>query len=92
MLVLKYLLTCGGIAMFVIAAGILAYDLYLEVRRKQALASLEPGSGVSGDCARASGATSESASGRARPSAGPRRESIDVPPGSPATAASALAH
>lgn len=46
MLVLKYLLMCGGIAMFAMAAGILAYDVYLEVRRKQALAKLEPGAAI----------------------------------------------
>jgi regulator of protease activity HflC (stomatin/prohibitin superfamily) len=36
MLFLKYLLTSGGIAMMVIAAGILVYDFYLEIRHRQA--------------------------------------------------------
>jgi regulator of protease activity HflC (stomatin/prohibitin superfamily) len=35
MLFLKYLLTSGGIAMMVIAAGILAYDFYLEIKYRQ---------------------------------------------------------
>src|SRR5437899_10511039 len=35
MLFLKYLLTSGGIAMMVIAAGILVYDFYLEIRPRQ---------------------------------------------------------
>ena len=38
MLFLKYLLLWGGIAMIVAAAGILAYDLLLELRYRQALA------------------------------------------------------
>src|SRR3989442_2858876 len=41
MLFLKYLLTSGGIAMMVIAAGILAYDFYLEIRHRQAQATPE---------------------------------------------------
>src|SRR5207302_3244937 len=38
---LKYLLTSGGIAMMVIAAGILAYDFYREIRHRQAQAMPE---------------------------------------------------
>jgi regulator of protease activity HflC (stomatin/prohibitin superfamily) len=38
MLLVKYLLTAGGIAMIVIAATILAYDFYLETRHRQAQA------------------------------------------------------
>src|SRR5438128_1733455 len=41
MLFLKYLLMSGGIAMIVIAAGILAYDFYLEIRHRQAQATPE---------------------------------------------------
>jgi regulator of protease activity HflC (stomatin/prohibitin superfamily) len=41
MLFLKYLLTSSGIAMMVIAAGILAYDFYLEIRNRQAQATPE---------------------------------------------------
>src|SRR5205823_12003579 len=41
MLFLKYLLTSGGIAMMVIAAGILVYDFYLEIRHRQAQAKPE---------------------------------------------------
>src|SRR6266550_4107435 len=41
MLFLKYLLTSSGIAMMVIAAGILAYDFYLEIRHRQAQATPE---------------------------------------------------
>jgi len=37
MLALKYFLTMGGVGMIVVAAGILAYDLYREVlyRRRE---------------------------------------------------------
>src|SRR5438128_8013782 len=42
MLFLKYLLTSGGIAMMVIAAGILAYDFYLEIRHRQATPEAAP--------------------------------------------------
>src|SRR5947199_2361181 len=38
MLFLKYLLTSGGIAMMVIAAGILAYGFYRGIRHRQAQA------------------------------------------------------
>src|SRR5438552_12597958 len=41
MLFLKYLLTSSGIAMMVIAAGILAYDFYLDIRHRQAQATPE---------------------------------------------------
>src|SRR5438094_8569035 len=41
MLFLKYLLTSGGIAMMVIAAGILVYDFYLEIRHRQTQAMPE---------------------------------------------------
>ncbi len=36
MLLLKYLLLTAGIAMFVIAAGILSYDAYLLIALRQA--------------------------------------------------------
>ena len=39
MLLLKYLLLCGGVGMMVLAAAILAYDLYQELQYKQALAA-----------------------------------------------------
>lgn len=39
MLLLKYLLTYGGITMLVVAAGILAHDLYLEFLYKSTIAS-----------------------------------------------------
>lgn len=42
MVLLKYLLTWGGIAMMLIAAGILGYDLYLEMRYRQAVAMAGP--------------------------------------------------
>jgi regulator of protease activity HflC (stomatin/prohibitin superfamily) len=38
MLFLKYLLMLGGIGMITVAAGILAYDIYLEIKYRQALA------------------------------------------------------
>jgi regulator of protease activity HflC (stomatin/prohibitin superfamily) len=38
MLFLKYLLMLGGIGMIAVAAGILAYDIYLEMKYRQALA------------------------------------------------------
>jgi regulator of protease activity HflC (stomatin/prohibitin superfamily) len=41
MLFLKYLLTSTGIAMMVIAAGILVYDFYLEFKYRQAQATPE---------------------------------------------------
>src|SRR5436853_5963844 len=41
MLFLKYLLTSGGIAMMVIAAGILVYDFYLDIRHRQGAARPE---------------------------------------------------
>src|SRR5438067_13846639 len=41
MLFLKYLLTSTGIAMIVIAAGILVYDFYLEIKHRQAQAIRE---------------------------------------------------
>jgi hypothetical protein len=37
MVLLKYLLMWGGIGMIAVAAGILAYDLYLEMKYRQAL-------------------------------------------------------
>ena len=42
MLFLKYLLTSGGIAMIVVAAGILTYDIYLELLYRRALAAAGP--------------------------------------------------
>ena len=41
MLFLKYLLTSSGIAMMVIAAGILAYDFYLDIRHRRVQATPE---------------------------------------------------
>jgi regulator of protease activity HflC (stomatin/prohibitin superfamily) len=43
MLFLKYLLMTGGVAMMVIAAAILTYDLYLEMLYRRALATPETG-------------------------------------------------
>jgi regulator of protease activity HflC (stomatin/prohibitin superfamily) len=43
MLFLKYLLMWGGIGMIVVAMGILAHDLYLEVNYKLATAAGSPG-------------------------------------------------
>ena len=43
MLFLKYLLMWGGIGMISAAAGILAYDLYLEIQYRKALASAGAG-------------------------------------------------
>jgi len=43
MLFLKYLLMLGGIAMITVAAAILAYDIYLEVKYRQALAVANAG-------------------------------------------------
>jgi regulator of protease activity HflC (stomatin/prohibitin superfamily) len=43
MLFLKYLLMLGGVGMIVGAAGILAYDVYLEVKYRQALAAANGG-------------------------------------------------
>ncbi len=39
MLLLKYLLMWGGIGMITVAVGILAYDIYLEMKYRQALAA-----------------------------------------------------
>jgi regulator of protease activity HflC (stomatin/prohibitin superfamily) len=39
MLFLKYLLMIGGIGMFVVAAAILGYDLYLEIRYRRMMAA-----------------------------------------------------
>jgi regulator of protease activity HflC (stomatin/prohibitin superfamily) len=43
MLFAKYLLMWGGIGMIAVAAGILAYDLYLEIKYRQALAVASAG-------------------------------------------------
>jgi regulator of protease activity HflC (stomatin/prohibitin superfamily) len=43
MLFLKYLLMLSGIGMIVAAAGILAYDVYLEVKYRQALVTADAG-------------------------------------------------
>ncbi len=43
MLFLKYLLMWGGIGMMAVAAGILGYDLYLEMRYRGAVAAGGPG-------------------------------------------------
>jgi regulator of protease activity HflC (stomatin/prohibitin superfamily) len=43
MLFLKYLLMLGGLGMIAVAAGILAYDVYLEMRHRKALAIASAG-------------------------------------------------
>ena len=43
MLFLKYLLMLGGIGMIAVAAGILAYDIYLELKYRQALVAAGAG-------------------------------------------------
>ena len=43
MLFLKYLLLWGGVGMIAVAAGILAYDVYLEMKYRQALAAAGAG-------------------------------------------------
>jgi len=43
MLFLKYFLTWGGIGMIVVAVGILAYDIYREMKYRQALATASGG-------------------------------------------------
>ena len=43
MLFLKYLLMLGGIGMIAVAAGIVAYNFYLEMKYRQALASADAG-------------------------------------------------
>jgi len=43
MLFLKYLLLWGGVGMIAVAAGILAYDVYLEMKYRQALAAVGAG-------------------------------------------------
>jgi len=43
MLLLKYLLMWGGIGMIALAAGILAYDFYLEMKYRQERASADAG-------------------------------------------------
>ena len=48
MLLLKYLLMWGGIGMIALAAGILAYDFYLEMKYRRALASAGAGPRPSG--------------------------------------------
>src|SRR4029077_14950300 len=46
MLVLKYLLVSAGIAMFVIAAGILTYDAYLLIAWQRRRLNLDPAAGA----------------------------------------------
>ncbi len=48
MLLLKYLLLSAGIAMFVIAAGILAYDAYLLIAWQRRRLNLDPSAGAPG--------------------------------------------
>jgi hypothetical protein len=48
MLVLKYLLLIAGVAMFVIAAGILAYDAYLLIAWQRRRLNLDPAAGAPG--------------------------------------------
>jgi hypothetical protein len=38
MLLLKYLLMSGGVGMILIAAGILTYDVYIELKYRRAMA------------------------------------------------------
>jgi len=48
MLFLKYLLLSSGIAMFVIAAGILTYDAYLLIAWQRRRLNLDPEAGAPG--------------------------------------------
>src|SRR6202165_688208 len=48
MLLLKYLLLTAGVAMFVIAAGILTYDAYLLIAYQRKRLNLDPASGAPG--------------------------------------------
>src|SRR5258708_15799588 len=48
MLLLKYLFLTAGIAMFVIAAGILAYDAYLLIGYQRRRLNLDPSAGAPG--------------------------------------------
>ena len=48
MLLLKYLLLSAGIAMFVIAAGILSYDAYLLIVYQRRRMNLEPDASPAG--------------------------------------------
>jgi SPFH domain / Band 7 family len=48
MLMLKYLLLTAGIAMFVVAAGILTYDAYLLIAYQRRRLNLDPGAGAPG--------------------------------------------
>jgi len=48
MLVLKYLLLIAGVAMFVIAAGILTYDAYLLIAWQRRRLNLDPAAGAPG--------------------------------------------
>src|SRR5580692_7654079 len=48
MLVLKYLLLIAGVAMFVIAAGILTYDAYLLISWQSRRLNLDPAAGAPG--------------------------------------------
>ena len=48
MLLLKYLLLSAGIAMFVIAAGILSYDAYLLIAWQRRRSNLDPEAGAPG--------------------------------------------
>ena len=46
MLLLKYLLLSAGIAMFVIAAGILTYDAYLLIAWQRQRSNRDPAAGA----------------------------------------------
>ena len=48
MLLLKYLLLSAGIAMFVIAAGILTYDAYLLIAWQRRRSNSDPEAGPPG--------------------------------------------
>ena len=48
MLLLKYLLLSAGIAMFVIAAGILTYDIYLLIAWQRRRVNPDPAAGTPG--------------------------------------------
>ena len=56
MLVLKYLLLIAGVAMFVIAAGILTYDAYLLIAWQRRRLNLDPAAGAPARCRHSDGA------------------------------------
>ena len=75
MLLLKYLLTWGGIGMLLTAAAILARDLYLELVYRRALSTAPAGAMAHGRRVRADslGADSYCSRNRSRPERDGRR-------------------